>query len=373
MTAMCSTEAVSASWQRAHAELVRLAKERAGLDREEGRWLLTALRTGAHHKLGFARFEEYIEALFGYGPRFVRERLRVAEALEELSKTSQALCDGQACWSVVRELTRVATPETEEAWLLATQGKTARQVEQMVSGRVRGDLPDTPARAEARRHVLRLELSAETMATYREAVAKLQREAGSGLSEDEALLMMARHVLDGPKDQGRAGYQIAMSVCPECEQGRQQGRGELLPVGPEVVEMAACDAQRVQPTHVGATHVGATHVGATHVSASSMGRARATQDIPPATRRHVMHRAQGRCQVPSCRCSTFLDLHHLRPRCEGGDHDPDQIIVLCGAHHRAVHRGTLWIEGTVSEGLRFRHADGTAYGSVICMRTPMRH
>ena len=51
--------------------------------------------------------------------------------------------------------------------------------------------------------------------------------------------------LGGPVDEGRAGYQIALTVCEACKKGWQQGRGEQVLVGPEVVEMALCDAQHV--------------------------------------------------------------------------------------------------------------------------------
>jgi hypothetical protein len=60
-----------------------------------------------------------------------------------------------------------------------------------------------------------------------------------------------------------------------------------------------------------------------------------------------------------------MDLHHIRLRSEGGDHDPDTLVVLCAAHHRAVHRGQLIIEGRVSTGLVFRHADGARYGAIV--------
>jgi hypothetical protein len=36
--------------------------------------------------------------------------------------------------------------------------------------------------------------------------------------------------------------------------------------------------------------------------------------------------------------------------------------LLCGAHHGALHRGRLRIDGKASTGLQVRHADGTAYG-----------
>jgi hypothetical protein len=39
-------------WKRAHDELVRLAKTRARLDRDEGHWLVVAAREGTHARLG---------------------------------------------------------------------------------------------------------------------------------------------------------------------------------------------------------------------------------------------------------------------------------------------------------------------------------
>ena len=97
--------------------------------------------------------------------------------------------------------------------------------------------------------------------------------------------------------------------------------------------------------------------------------ARARQDVPPAVRRAVLRRDGGRCVVPGCRSATFLDLHHIRARADGGGHDADNLITACGTHHRAFHRGEVIVEGTVSSGLRFRHADGSAYGNVVSPKT----
>src|SRR5689334_22304857 len=111
-------------WQRAHEELVRLAEKRAGLDYEEGRWLLRAERAGAHARLGYGSFREYVERLFGYSARLVHEKVRVAEALEELPLLSGELEHGRMSFSAVRELSRVATAATERAWLDAGRGKS---------------------------------------------------------------------------------------------------------------------------------------------------------------------------------------------------------------------------------------------------------
>jgi len=138
-------------WQRAHDALVALAEKRAGLDADEGRWLLEAFRSGAHVRLGYGGFAEYVERLFGYGPRFTQERLRVAEALEELPGLRGALAGGTLNWSVVRELTRVATAETESEWLAAARGLTARDAERLVSGHKPGNRPSDARVVYARR------------------------------------------------------------------------------------------------------------------------------------------------------------------------------------------------------------------------------
>jgi HNH endonuclease len=341
-------EPASVNWERAHGELVRLAQTRAGLDHEEGRWLLVALRSGSHARLGYGSFVEYVERLFGYSPRFTHERLRVAEALEELPVLSERLSGGELSWSALREITRIATPKTEARWAEAAQGRSMREVERLVSGHRPGDEPDDPTDPAARRHVLRLELSAEALATFREAMAKLRRETGESLDDDTAVLLMSRQVLGGPTDPGRASYQVALTVCDKCERGQQHGRGELMEISPEVIDMTRCDAQMIGPPHVGEA-------------------GRAKQTIPPATRRQVMSRDGGRCVVPGCRHAVFVDIHHIEPRAESGDNDTDNLVCLCGAHHRALHRGKLSVEGRVSSGLVFRHADGTKYG---CATTP---
>src|SRR5258707_6517371 len=236
-------------WRAAHDELSRIAKERARLDSEEGGMLLRALRAQAHLHLGFGSFADYIERLFGYSPRWTEERLRVAESLETLPHLLNALRDGSVPWSTARELTRVATPQSEHAWLQASRGRTLRQVEQLVAGHKPGDEPTDARDPSLRRHVLRMEVTAETFATFREAMAKLRRESDVPLDEDTALLLLARHVLAGPTDEGRSSYQVAVTVCSECNRGWQQRRGEEIEVDAGIVEMPSLDAQHVSISH----------------------------------------------------------------------------------------------------------------------------
>jgi hypothetical protein len=368
-----------------------------------------------HVHLGFGSFGEYV-------PRSLQEKVRVAEALAGLPALERALSTGEISWSAVRELTRVAVRETEHEWLEFVRGKTLRQLEQVLAGKRSGDTPASPPDLSARRHVLRFDVAAETFALFRDAMNELRRRTAAGLDDDSALLEMARHVLAGPRDEGRASYQVVLHLCPECGSGRQQATGGLVPVDPDVIRMAHCDAQHVgsmpdpspapandlEPDESRGEHpdtsdpasvapdapVGAStrespgslehqdaHVGAaTPESAADTARsssrasgppagvrvpARATQTIPPALRRAVLLRDQHRCQVPGCNNVTWLDVHHIELRSEGGRHAPDNLICACGAHHRAAHRGKITIDRNEAGALRVRHADGTEYGRSV--------
>jgi HNH endonuclease/RuvA, C-terminal domain len=440
-------------WMQAHEALSRLARQRAAADVVEGRWLLCALRSAAHVHLGHASFSQYIERVFGYSPRSTQEKLRVAEALEQLPRLARSLATGAVSWCAARELTRVAVAATEQAWLDAPQGKTTREIEALVAGKTPGDEPRSTNPEQPRSRVLRFEVAPETFALFREAIHRLRRAAGGSLDDDAALRSMARQVLGGPGDAGRSSYQVSLTVCAACGSAGQQAGGELVPVGAEIVAMAECDAQHLgqllpraanenasgsanenapvsppvsesnEPNDVDA-RVGADSATASpansdaHVSVASAiaspansdarvgagqatasvassdarvgakedpadavesvradptprthdvghdgtPRPRAKQTIPPALRRSVLTRDQRHCRVPGCTHSTFVDVHHIVPRAEGGRNDASNLLTMCSAHHRAVHRGELSIKPGGDAGIRFRHADGTLYG-----------
>ncbi len=250
-----------------------------------------------------------------------------------------------------------------------------RQLEELVAGKRAGDGPDAVSPPAMTRHVLRFEVEPETFALFREAITWLRRQSGDALDDDSALLSMARHVLGGPTDEGRASYQIALRVCPTCGGGEQHASGELVAVAAEVVAMAECDGQHLGRLPALAANENAVRDGAHPEQSAAGDRARlplnahvgtrAKQTIPPALRRAVLLRDQHRCRVPGCRNATFLDIHHVELRSEGGRNELENLIVACSAHHRAAHRGELIVERDAHVGVRFRHGDGTDYGQVL--------
>jgi hypothetical protein len=65
-----------------------------------------------------------------------------------------------------------------------------------------------------------------------------------------------------------------------------------------------------------------------------------SRHIPAKTRRQIFSRDQGRCQFQdpltkrSCNSRHGLQLDHIKPYAEGGNHSPENLRLLCGAHNR---------------------------------------
>ncbi len=350
-----------ADWSQVHARVVELGAARAVHERELCRWLLAAERLGVHAHAGYASLREYASRLVGLTGRQTEERLRVGRALAELPRLDRALAAGKLCFSAVRELSRVAQPDTEQEWLDWAGGRTSRQLEQAVAARRPGDGPRDRADPSLVTHRLRFEVRAETMALFRDLQAAVRRDLGGDVDDDTLLYEIARRALGGPDEAGRSSYQVALTRCEECGQASIDAAGQSHPVDRAVAEMAACDSQQLGA--VGGGRSSSPHVGATAAAAAP--KRRATQTIPPAVRRTVMRRDRQRCAAPDCANHRFLDVHHLDPRAEGGSHDPDRMLLLCGAHHRNAHAGSLCIDGNATVGFTFRHPDGAPYGQPL--------
>src|SRR5204863_296385 len=83
---------------------------------------------------GFSSCAAWLAWRVGFAPGAAREHVRVARALGTLPRLSHALARGELSYAKVRELTRVATPETEERLLAVGRAGTAEHVERIVRG-----------------------------------------------------------------------------------------------------------------------------------------------------------------------------------------------------------------------------------------------
>jgi hypothetical protein len=392
---------------------------------ELARWLLRAEAVAVHRRFGCASLAEYVERRLGLSARELREKLRVAHALETLPALGEALGTGDLSWSAVRELTRVATPETEAEWLAFSRGRTVRQLERKVALHQRGDAPQSPRlHAHAPRRVV-FEVAPEDLSVVRAAMDVIWQALGGGKESPtpgKLLVAMAEVVL-GQRAVESAAYQTSVTICAGCSRTWQRAGGEQVEVSDAVAGCARCDGEVVGLAEVpaeddvlaeegaGATHVGhgesaadvgaqpTTHVGHAHAVVAATHDADGTthvgheaaalqhlrelatrggarpllrlmtralgvplRSVTPQLRRLVFARDGGRCIVPGCKHWRFIDVHHVVPRAHRGPNRLENLACLCTAHHRAVHEGVLAIEGSATEGWVVRHAGAGVYG-----------
>lgn len=219
------------------------ARQRSTLDAAESFDLVRAERLRIYAFHGCVTLYEYMERILGYSPHTARERMRVARALVELPLTSAALARGDLRFSAARELTRVATAETEAEWLGAAGGRSGREVEMLVAGHARGDLPEDPTHPDLSTRTVRFDLPTEVFALLREARAVLEEERGGEVCDADLVETMCRRLLDPGTGETGPAHQIAFTQCRDCARATQNGAGRELDVSPGVIERAACDAR----------------------------------------------------------------------------------------------------------------------------------
>jgi hypothetical protein len=84
--------------------------------------------------------------------------------------------------------------------------------------------------------------------------------------------------------------------------------------------------------------------------------------VDPKLRKFVEHR-DGGCVIPGCDTTVALHIHHLHHWADGGPTDTPNLVALCRAHHRLVHRGELILAGNPDAGtLTVTTADGRPIG-----------
>ena len=326
-------------WKVLHRRLRSIARRRIALEAEEARCLVEAEESRLYRRLGYATMTEYMQRELHWGPHAAMERLRVARELIDLPRIAQEFRSGELSFSAVRELTRVATPETEAEFVECARGKTARQVEHLVAGKTRGDRPDTPPDPTLIKKRLVLELSPEQYALWRRNRAALEDEHGGRLSDGEVLGVLMRRANEAPA-QGvtRPAVQASVTTCKTCKRSVTAAAGEQLPLDPATAERMWCDADVIgdlesdEPTRV-------------------------TSTVPQGIRRKVFVRDRFGCVVPGCRAARNLDVHHVVHREHGGDHSLSNLAVLCSGHHQRLHEGLLAVRGRAPDLVFAWHRD----------------
>ena len=131
---------------------------------------------------------------------------------------------------------------------------------------------------------------------------------------------------------------------------------EIAGVGPvpvEVVRRLACDAN--------------VDLAVEDPEGSILNQGRARRDPTPVQRVEIDRRDKG-CRFPGCNYTEFTNVHHIQHWADGGLTNLDNLVTLCGRHHRAVHELGWSVSGDADGVLTF-----TARTGGRCNRRPRRH
>ncbi|MGE0491413.1 MAG: HNH endonuclease [Vulcanimicrobiota bacterium] len=288
-----------------------------------GRCLLAIERTdfcaetGCHSALHFAR-------LIKVEKREALDSMRIAGHLEELPLFSKACEENRICWSNLRVVTRIVTPETEEAWLdLAVRLKPHR-LARLVAGANRGDTPAEAALNMVEEVELRFRVAPEVSELWSRAVGVISRDHGGTVNPAEAFELILADFLGG-----------------QVEQLKVEAAQDLV---------APVEALAMQ-----------THVCPGESKLQLAGRLRfnpSKRQATAAQRRAVLRRDGYRCSCPGCPNRLWLDVHHVVFYCRGGPTVPENLVVVCSRCHKNIHQGILRVSGVAPQGLVWRDRRG---------------
>ena len=282
----------------------------------------------------------------GISSKTARAWLRAAEALTALPAIEHAFRSGTVSLDELLILTRYATPENETQLL----GLAAEIGVEDLSSEIRTYLA-IAAVPRPRPEAPTLEVWwDETTLQLRGAIpgvdgilvesaltrlgAKAPIDPDTGLYRDhriragEALIQMASESTAEDRDHDRATIVVHVDAAELAEPeatvviaGRQVTRDELLRL--------TCDG-RVQP--------------AIDQDGITVGIGRVSRQIPAWLRRLVEER-DGGCRFPGCRRTRWTHGPHIVHWADGGPTNLDNLITLCGFHHRLIHRRKWTIRG----------------------------
>ncbi len=354
---------------------------------------------------GFPTMAHWLSWRVGIDLVTARQKVRVARALENLPRISEAFRRGKLSYSKVRAMTRVATPENEHYLLYIAENGTACHVENLVRKYRRATRAEDQEESRRQREeryldmytdddgmvVIRGRLPQGVAALLRKALdaamdalsstddsaessstgiapdqgqasshpssgARFLDSAGSWVQGDysarrvEALGLLAEAALGHGLGQTERGepYRVMVHVdsavlADRCEDGLCEFE-DFEGIPPETARRLACDAPSVTLSE--------------DAEGNILRMGRKARKISAPLWRALVSRDRS-CRFPGCSKTRHLRVHHIEHWARGGETNPENLVLLCRSHHWAVHEGGFRVDGRVPHGLVFHRPDGS--------------
>ncbi len=301
----------------------------------------------------------------GLPGRTSRLWVRTAHALQDLPLLQSALASSTISFDQLQVILKAATPDNQEELIaLARTIGSVDELRDAVCDREEPPPPPEPVpaptvldtwwqndRLHVRGHVTGADGALVEKALLRLA-AKAPKDPETGLFRDpnirtgEALVQMASESMAREGNHDAASLVIHVSAT-DLLAGNSMGwdaAGRFFPIAE--LERLLCDA-RIQP---------ALHDGC----GVTVGVGRITRTIPRWLRRAMEARDQG-CRFPGCTTTRWLHGHHIIPWSQLGPTNLDNLVSLCGFHHRLIHQEGWTIKGNPNHTLTFINKFGDVH------------
>ena len=310
------------SAKKAHEKLLNLLEKMRNYEQSALLVFSEIMHQKLYEKLGYSSMHNYATEALKIPRSTAFHYINLSKKLETLPETRKAVASGELGWTKAKEVAKVATPKSEARWVaeakkssrrdFAIKAKQARQTAKDESKQQPDLIPVEPLPKAEPKVSTSLSFSVEQMERFNVLIEKMRKQGETGTREE--LLIKALTDSTSEKSSRRdsgPSTQIVIRHCPECGKA-ETGAGEVDQCD---LEKAYCDAQVLEN-----------------------GRNKST--IKPSTRREVLSRDNHTCQGQGCSSKRYLEVHHKVSRSMGGSNEAENLITLCGACHRLVHRQT---------------------------------
>ncbi|WP_438803303.1 DUF222 domain-containing protein, partial [Frankia gtarii] len=381
-------------------------------------WLLAVAafdRREGWSGMGIASCAHWLAWRCGIGLRTAHEQLATAHALEELPAIRAAFAAGTLSYSKVRAVTRVADARSEQVWLTHARFCTAGQIERLARS-VRQARGDDRIRRAAKRlvwrsdddgmlHVTavlppdegaRLIAALEAARTSLDTTAPLTAtgdaeaaEAGPDESEAdevppdgdsvftardrqrdaEALVALADGFLDRPAPGlMNPDHTLTVHLTTLPDPSDSDTTTDSSAAGPAEVARIGIGGWAAIDGGIGLSRQTIERLGCdgflrgmvTDSDGNPLYLGRRRRHPGQKLRDAVHARDHGHCQYPGCGHTRWLQIHHLTPWGHDGDTDIDKLLLLCSAHHHAIHDRNIHLTRTADGTVTAHTPDGRA-------------
>ncbi|HEX6219897.1 MAG TPA: DUF222 domain-containing protein, partial [Acidimicrobiia bacterium] len=298
---------------------------------------------------GAANLTDWVSAKLRVRHSTARQLVSVARRLIDLPMVRKRLASGELSLDQADAISRMATPETERGLIEEAMGLTNAALDR----RARTDLGVSMEKAKSvweRRKLVRQwnldeselrfngRLPGAEARMFDQAIddrlADVPPNPETGLFDPlptraaDALTELAATSGDNDRSSDVMVFADFDALLTEDDGGA--ALDNTAPIPNETAQRLGCDAAVRAVIAEGRQVIG-------------IGRKR--RKIPGWLRRLVYARDGGMCQLPGCRNTRWLQNHHIQSWAHGGPTDLDNLILLCGFHHRHVHEHGWHITG----------------------------